>query len=173
MLRLLTNTYLFRTAEVNSLLSELFYRYMNTLDYINLRLEQGSREYIKLFEKAETARSMLFFLGYYYPEVFATGAIERRLSDYDITPLRFYEVIDREGHFDLSYLEPDQAEIFRGIVEFYKLIKIWKNLTVPGYKLYFAEDYLNDTKKRLIKLIEQDLGQRITPNEWHWIMNVK
>lgn len=147
-LRILQNTYLFRIQQIDWLLTELFSRYINILDYINIKVGQD-KEDRGLFLMIEIARSILYFIGYYYTEDFGVGAIERRLTTYDIEPLRFYEIIDGAGTFDLSNLREAEAIKFEQIINFYVMLKRWKNLTIPGHRLYLAEDYYNQTRARL------------------------
>ena len=150
-LRILQNTYLFRVDEVGMLLTELFFRYINTLDYINANLKYESPNL--LLERLELARGMLYFIGYYFPEEFGRGAIERRLVAYSVTTLRFYEIIDRGGTFDYSYLTSEQKDYFQKIVKYYEMLKYWKNLVIPGYQLYLAEDYYNNTRQKLLEML--------------------
>ena len=150
-LRILQNTYLFRVTRIDELITELFYRYINTLNYINTEIKNG-RNHVELVEKIESARAILYFLGYIYCESFGIGAIERRLRAFDIEPLRFYEIIDREGTFDLSYLNILETRHFNKIIDFYKMLKKWKNLIIPGHQLYLAEDYYNETRRRIKNL---------------------
>lgn len=144
-LRIMQNTYLFRVKRVDELLAELFFRYINTLDYLNAHPESKNA-----LELLNSARAILYFIGYFFCENFGRGAIERRLTSYSVDPLRFYEIVDGQGTFDLTNLKPEEAKTFLDIIEYYKMLKRWKNLVVPGHKLYLAEDYYNETRERLL-----------------------
>lgn len=142
-MRIMQNTYLFRVERVDELLTELFYRYINTLDYLNAHPESKNQ-----LELLENARAILYFIGYMFCENFGRGAIERRLQAYSVAPLRFYEIVDQHGTFDLTNLRQKEAETFLAIIEYYKMLKRWKNMVVPGHRIYLAEDYYNDTRER-------------------------
>lgn len=172
-LRILTNTYLFRVGEIDDLLTELFFRYINTLKCINRELDQDSKKFVDLYERLETARTIIYFIGAFYCEDFGLGAIERRLCEFNINPIIFYEAIDQELSLDVSRLSPAAQERFCQIIDFYKLLKRWKNLIVPGYKLYLAEDYYNETKANLVRAITQKLNYDISPVEWYWIEKIR
>ncbi|OIP23919.1 hypothetical protein AUK11_04350 [bacterium CG2_30_37_16] len=157
--KIMQSTYLFDWVKINILISELYYRYLNILDFVNMLTTKdlGHEELNLCFIKVEEARVYLYFLGYFFTEQFGPGAIERRLPAYDIKPLDFYNLIDQFKIPELlSDISENDVKNFMEIVNFYLVLKYWKQKTTAPYKLYFAEDYFNKTKKKVLFLIEND-----------------
>ncbi len=187
-IKLLLNTYLFNIDEIDRILSEMYWRYRNIIEYADLNLKRTNLskfELIELFEKIETARTFLFFIGVIYCETIASEAIERRLQTFPqkikIDSLNFMQLIDTPS-FKLKLLkykrllkktDSDFLEQFEILTKFYLLIKEWKNKTQTQGKGYFDEEIFNETKNKLLKRIELEIGYKTAPCEWFYIKKEK
>lgn len=96
-LRILQETYLLNAQNVNNLLTELYFRYINILDYINLNQTSTNLNLaIKQFKLLEEARTILYFIGVIFTEEFGRKAVEIRLDALEIDYLDFYNFNDRQ-----------------------------------------------------------------------------
>lgn len=126
----------------------LVYTYLFDIPGVENSLEEAWDEYQRLLDEAEKtqdlytitkARAYLYFFGYYFPEDFAKGAIERRLKRFEpeIKFEDFAEWVDA-GQIPDQY---KKDELFQKIVKFYQIIKDFKNKDVGGS--YLDEDRFN------------------------------
>ena len=141
--KIMQATYLFDWIRLNQLISELYYRYLNILDFVNMLTTKdlGHEELNLCFIKVEEARVYLYFLGYFLTEQFGSGAIERRLPAYNIKSLDFYNSVDQFKTPELlSNISEEDVKNLMEIVNFYLILKYWKQKTTEPHKLYFAED---------------------------------
>lgn len=172
-LRIMQETYLFNARKVDVLISELFFRYINILEYINMRLLHNPcfSESRKLFFLIEEARAILYFIGNFFTESFGREAIERRLFEMNIEPLTFYNYCDYNNvyKYDSGKNYPIIDRKLKEIIEFYLVLKKWKQKLPTKGKLYLDEDYFNDTKTKITKLLSNQIKIEIKPNEWFWL----
>lgn len=127
---LLTCTYLFDIPKVESSLEEAWDEYQGLL---------SEAEETKDLYTITKARVYLYFLGYYFPEDFGKGAIERRLGSFK-SAIEFKNLVSwaDSGNIPAQY---EEDELFQQVLHFYQIIKNLKNKTVNGS--YLDEDRFN------------------------------
>lgn len=138
----------------------LTYTYLFDIPKVESSLEKAWSEYQRLLEEAEKtkdlytitkARAYFYFFGYYFPEDFAKGAIERRLRRFE-PEIKFEDFIEwaDSGNIPEQYRED---ELFQKIVKFYQITKDFKNKDVNDS--YLDEDRFN-------KIYAEILGKQVS-----------
>lgn len=139
---LLTDTYLFDIPKVESSLEEAWNEYQ--------RLLSEAEETRDLYTITQ-ARVYLYFLGYFFPEEFARGALERRLRSFE-PEINFEDFIKwaDSGNVPEQY---EEDELFKKVLKFYQITKDFKNKDVNG-------SYLDEN--RFNKIYAEILGKTVS-----------
>ncbi len=129
MIELLKNTYLLDTKEIERNINYLWGRYQEILN------KKSS------FEELNEARSILYFLGYLYPEKIALESLESRVK-YLVPKISlddFLLIIDENNEKMLEKYRENKR--FNQLKEFYLIVKKIKN-RVENFS-YLDEDRFN------------------------------
>ncbi len=129
MIELLKNTYLLNTKEIEKNINSLWERYQEILN------KKSS------FEELTEARSILYFLGYLYPEKIALESLESRIKYLEpkITLDSFLLIIDGDDRKMLEKYKKNKK--FQQLKEFYLIVKKIKNRIENSS--YLDEDRFN------------------------------
>ncbi len=129
MIELLKNTYLLDTKEIERNINSLWGRYQEILN------KKSS------FEELNEARSILYFLGYLYPEKIALESLESRVK-YLVPKISlddFLLIIDENNEKMIEKYRKNKR--FNQLKEFYLIVKKIKN-KVENFS-YLDEDRFN------------------------------
>lgn len=127
---IMASIYMFDIPKIESSMQAAWDEYQRLLD---------EAEKTRDFETASKARVYIYVLGYFIPEKFGQGAIERRLNHFE-PAIKFDDFV---LWVDSDKI-PDQYkddEFLEKLVEFYKILKSYKNKQINGS--YLDEDRLN------------------------------
>jgi len=127
---ILKYTYLLDAKQLDKVLTKMWERYQHILEN-------------PTWEDLNEARAILYVIGYLFPEEIAPEAIKRRLHllSEPLEELDFYQIVDSDNQAGLAKRKTDT--LFLKMVEFYKVVKAFKNKTNKGI-WYLDEDRFVD-----------------------------
>ena len=123
---ILKYTYLLDSKKLDETLTKMWERYQHILENPN-------------WDDLNEARAILYVIGYLFPEQIAPEAIKRRLHllSEPLEELDFYQIVDSENKDEQAKRKNDA--LFLEMVEYYKVVKSFKNKTNKGI-WYLDED---------------------------------
>ncbi len=131
---LMTYTYLFDIPKIKKALNKYWNEYESIIKNKN-----------STFEDLNKARAILFLVSNYYCEQIAPIAIERRLPclSKKMTLVDFLEIVDKKQK--KKYLK---EELFKKLVEYYDLIRDFKNSHIKDNRYHFEKEFLENYNKK-------------------------
>ncbi|MDD3678802.1 MAG: hypothetical protein PHT36_00960 [Patescibacteria group bacterium] len=123
---ILKYTYLLDSKKLDETLTKMWERYQHILENPN-------------WDDLNEARAILYVIGYLFPEQIAPEAIKRRLHllSEPLEELDFYQIVDSKNKDEQAKRKNDA--LFLEMVEYYKVVKSFKNKTNKGI-WYLDED---------------------------------
>lgn len=155
-LELLSNTHSLNLQGIEQNLQSIIKEREQLLSDVRTKLPKAKtkKELLELFKKLRLAKTYYIVITYVFAESFGTHILGLNLSAINISLFDFLQAVDSNK---VDTIRPKtQTEFFDHLVEFYKLIKKWKNKAYTDSefkeKVHYADFYeLHDELIRKIK----------------------
>lgn len=134
-LELLSNTHSLNIKKIDQNIQSILSKRKRLINEVRDQLPktEDSMKLLELFKKLRLAKTYYIIVTYVFAESFGTHVLDLNLQDLKISLSDFLQAVDSNSVNNIR--PPKNTDFFDHLVEFYKLIKKWKN------KAYFDEEF--------------------------------